>query len=572
MILEPEQPGNAAEPDPYLNGWPDPGTVLDQAEARLRPGRKRKRRPRQQADRVPPCREPGVDDIELDQDGRPAPVDTAPSTNGTSREHATGQEPEQDAKADFHLTDVGNGQRLRKAHGENIRWCDPWAKWLCWDGTHWAPDDSQQLKALAKDTIQQLYKDAARRLEKLSRELAQATDDEEKARIKEKVEAVKTLINHALKSESARSVNAMIDLARSEPGIPILPEHLDRHPFLVNALNGTINLRTGDIRPHMREDYLTKIAPVVYDPDAQCPLWERSLRRWMDANQDLVVFLQRVVGYSLTGDVSEQLLLFFYGLGSNGKSTFLLVILAMLGDYAMQAVSELLMAKHNEAHPTERADLFGRRLVATIETEEGRRMAEALMKQLTGGDKIRARRMREDFWEFEPTHKIILAANHKPAVRGTDYAVWRRIKLVPFTVTISPEEKDKDLAEELKGELPGILNWALRGCLDWQRYGLGEPDEVRQATAEYQAEQDTVQGFIDECCHVHAEAKAQSSALLAAFITWSGDKLMTAPAFRKRMKDKGFQSTEGTGGRYFWRGLALKQDTPEGADSGGEWG
>ena len=242
-----------------------------------------------------------------------------------------------------------------------------------------------------------------------------------------------------------------------------------------------------------------------------------------------------------------------------------------LGDYGMQAVSELLMQKHHESHPTERADLFGKRFVATIETEEGKRLAEALMKQVTGGDPVRARKMRQDFFEFLPTHKIALAANHKPVVRGTDHAVWRRIKLVPFTVTIPDEEKDKNLPAKLKAEKPGILAWAIRGCLDWQRQGLGEPDEVRQATSQYQAEQDTVQGFISECCHLHPEAKANSSGLLAAYIEWSGDKLMTAPAFRKRMKDKGFESKEGTGGRYFWHGLTLKQSTNDGGDSGGEW-
>ncbi len=240
--------------------------------------------------------------------------------------------------------------------------------------------------------------------------------------------------------------------------------------------------------------------------------------------------------------MSEQSLWFFYGLGANGKSTFLLTILALLGGYAMQAVSDLLMVKHNESHPTERADLFGKRFVATIETEEGKRIAEALMKQVTGGDPIRARKMFKDFFEFFPTHKIILAANHKPVVRGTDYAVWRRIKLVPWTVTIPEAEKDKHLPDKLKTELPGILQWAIRGCLDWQREGLAEPEEVTQATAAYQAEQDTVQDFVNSCCNRHPEAKAQSSALLAAYLAWSGDKVMTAPAFRKRLENMGFES------------------------------
>jgi putative DNA primase/helicase len=217
------------------------------------------------------------------------------------------------------------------------------------------------------------------------------------------------------------------------------------------------------------------------------------------------------------------------------------------------------MVKNHKSHPTERADLFGKRFVATIETEEGKRLAEALMKQMTGGDKIRARRMRQDFFEFDPTHKIVLAANHKPQVRGTDLGAWRRIKLVPFTVTIPEEEKDKALPEKLKGELPGVLNWCIQGCLDWQRHGLGEPDEVRQATSKYRAEQDTVQGFLDECCVLHPEARVKSSALLEAYHEWSGDRVMTSPAFRERLKERGFESKRGHGGAYFWHGVGLAQ-------------
>ena len=284
----------------------------------------------------------------------------------------------------------------------------------------------------------------------------------------------------------------------------------------------------------------------------------------MAGNTNLISYMQRVAGYGLTGDVSEQALWFFHGEGANGKSTYLGALLAMLGDYGMQAVSDLLMVKKHESHPTERADLFGKRFVATIETEEGKRLAESLMKQVSGGDKVRARKMKKDFFEFSPTHKIALAANHKPVITGTDHAVWRRIKLVPFAVKIPEEEKDKDLPEKLKAELPGILAWCVAGCLDWQRHGMQEPDEVRQATQEYQFEQDAIQNFIDSSCQRHPEAKTQSSALLAAYHSWSGDKFMTAPAFRKRMKDKGFESTEGTGGRWFWKGLALTQATSEG--------
>ena len=335
---------------------------------------------------------------------------------------------------------------------------------------------------------------------------------------------------------------------------------LDCDPFVLNVLNGTVDLRTGRLHPHRRENLLTKLAPVSYSPLATCLLWLKFLDRIMDGNQELITYLQRVVGYGLTGDVSEQCLWFFHGTGANGKSTFLTTLLAILGDYGMQSVSDLLMVKNHESHPTERADLLGKRFVATIETEEGNRVAEALMKQMTGGDKIRARKMRQDLFEFEPTHKIVLAANHKPTVRGTDLAAWRRIKLIPFTVTIPEAEKDKSLPERLKTELSGILAWAVRGCLDWMREGLAEPDKVRQATTDYQSEQDSVQGFIDECCVIHPDRRVKASDLLEKFHSWSGDRLMTRPAFGQRLREKGFESKRGHGGGYLWLAIGLASD------------
>jgi putative DNA primase/helicase len=480
------------------------------------------------------------------------------SANGQPRLNPA-TEPQQD---NIHLTDLGNARRVVKRHGADLRYCGPWKTWLVWDGRRWMEDVTGETVRRVKETQGSLFNWCVERIKA-------SGDDPENAAEKE---SVKRLLNHALKWEDARAMARSLEQARSEPEIPILPGDLNRDGMLLNLLNGTLDLRSGKLLSHQRENLITKLAPVVYEPEARCPLWLKFLDRIMAGNRDLIAYLQRVVGCGLTADASEQSLWFFHGAGANGKSTFLSTILAMLGDYGMQAVSDLLMMKNHESHPTERADLFGKRLVATIETEEGKRLAEALMKQLTGGDRMRARKMHQNFFEFDQTWKIILAANHKPVIHGTDHAAWRRIKMIPFTVTIPENEKDKALPTKLKAEQSGILTWAVQGCLDWQRSGLGEPDEVRQATAGYQAEQDTVQGFIDECCQIHPEAKVQSSALLKAYTAWSGDKLMTAPAFRKRMKDKGFQSTEGTGGRYFWRGLALKQSTEDGVDSGGEWG
>jgi putative DNA primase/helicase len=473
-----------------------------------------------------------------------------PACNGTT----TGPAPSVNGTDELHsplvlLTDVGNARRLVARHGKDLRHVYAWKAFLAWDGRRWAVDETGAAVRMVKETQSAFYREIAAKLGK-----AGDPGDDEAA--KKRLAQLAAMLNHAKKWQDARRVAATLEMAKSEPGVPVLPADLDRDPMLLNVANGTLDLRTGRLRDHDRTDLMTKLAPVTYDPDATCPLWERFLERIMDGDADLIIYLQRVVGYCLTGDVSEQAVWFLYGTGANGKSTFLATLLALLGDYGMQAVSELLMVKANESHPTERADLFGKRFVCTIETEEGKRLAEALMKQMTGGDRIRARKMRQDFFEFNPTHKIMLAANHKPVIRGTDHGSWRRIKMTPFTVTIPEEEKDKHLADKLRAELPGILNWAVRGCRDWQGHGLGEPEEVKVATDAYRAEQDTVAAFVSECCFRHATVKATAAALYETYGKWSGDKFMTQRAFGDRLVAMGFPRERTKTGR-FHRGIGL---------------
>jgi putative DNA primase/helicase len=478
-----------------------------------------------------------------------------PRENGDGKAKVTEPAQEQ-VKAGFHLTDQGNAERVINRHGVDLRYCHPWKRWLVWDGRRWAEDEIAEAVRRVKETRADLYRQTADAI----KELGSADDDDDEER-KAAAKWLTRVLRHCLAWEDARALGRCLEVAKSEPKVPILPSQLDSDPFLFNVLNGTINLRSGELRRHRREDYLTKLAPVEYDPNARCPLWDRVLDRIMDRKVQLVEYLKQLFGHCLTGDVGEQALWFFHGEGANGKSTVLGAIREMMGDYAIQAVPELLMAKSNESHPTERADLFGRRFVATIETEEGKRMAEALMKQLTGGDRIRARKMRQDFFEFPPTHKIILAANHKPVIRGTDHGAWRRIKLVPFAVKITEKEKDKTLPEKLRAEYPGILAWAVRGCLDWQRNGLTEPDEVRKATEGYQAEMDTLQEFIDACCFKHKEAKIKASILLEAYGKWSGETV-TPKAFTQRLVAKGYPSERGTGGAAFYKGVGLPSGGP----------
>jgi putative DNA primase/helicase len=465
------------------------------------------------------------------------------AANGSNGHHA----PKQAVASpdDFHFTDLGNARRVIQRHGADLHFCHPWKLWYVWGGSRWKEDDTAEVVRRVKETQSSLFLWAAGKL----KESASAGDEVQA----NKLQAV---LSHCTKWQSAKAIRDCLDLMRSEPSVPILPVQLDADQWLFNCENGTLDLRTGELRDHQRDDYLTKLSPVRYDPNAECPLWLKFLGRIMDGNGVLVAYLQRVVGCCLTGDVSEQCLWFLHGAGSNGKSTFLATLLALWGDYGMQAVSELLLAKSHEAHPTERADLMGKRLVATIETDQGKRLAEALMKQMTGGDKIRARKMRQDFFEFDPTHKLFLAANHKPTVRGQDHAAWRRIKLVPFGVTISEAEKDQHLPEKLKAELSGILAWAVRGCLDWQRFGMEEPDEVKAATAAYQAEQDLLAGFLADACFMNPEARCKSSALYSKYQEWSADHLTTTPEFRRRLEDKGYVCKKSEGA-IWWLGIGL---------------
>lgn len=269
------------------------------------------------------------------------------------------------------LTDTGNAERFAAQHVANVRYCHPWGKWLVWDETRWKLDDTGAVDRLAKATVRSIYEEASTCLDDALR---------------------KALVSHARSSESAARRAATLKLAQSEAGVPVLPERLDKDLWLLNCRNGTIDLRTGKLWPHCRDDFITKLAPVEYDRNARCPLWITFLKRILNGNRKLGIYLQRLLGYGLTGSTREHVLPFLYGTGANGKSTFINTVLALLGsDYAIKAPGDLLLLKRNESHPTERADLHGKRFCACVEAEEGRRLAESLVKEMTGGDRIRAR-------------------------------------------------------------------------------------------------------------------------------------------------------------------------------------
>ncbi len=449
------------------------------------------------------------------------------------------------------LTDTGNSERFVERFGQNTRYCHTWGQWLVWDGRRWKIDESGRTMRLSKDVARGIYDDALKTDDPATRD---------------------AICEWAKSSEKLERRRALLTLAQSEDGVPILHDELDRSPWLLNLRNGTLDLRTGARHPNARSDLITKIVEVDFDPGATCPVWNAFLERVLP-DPTVRRFVQRAVGWTLTGDTSAQVLLFCYGLGANGKSVFLRTLLYLLGkDYAIQAAPELLLAKRERGHPTDQADLFGVRAAVCMEMGPGRGFDEVLVKQLTGGDLIRARRMRENFWQFEPTHHIWIGANHKPVVRGTDYAIWRRILLIPFTVTIPQEERDPALLEKLRAELPGILNWALVGAAEFQKSGLAAPEVVRAATEEYREEMDVVGSFLSEATvTVDAEVVTAARALFAAYVKWCedcGEEAVNFRIFGLRLTERGFKRKR-IKGRIHYIGIRIKPERVDDVDDGG---
>lgn len=376
----------------------------------------------------------------------------------------------------------------------------------------------------------------------------------------------KKVAEWAFVSESFGRLSVMTRVAQSM--VTIEPDDLDPDPFLLNVQNGTLDLRTGELRPARQDDLITKVAPVVFDPAATCPTWERFLHRIMDGSETLVSFLRRVVGYSLTGSVSEECCFVLFGHGRNGKSTFIETLASMLGsDFARKLPSELLLdaAKPNSGGPTpELARLKGARFAFASEIEEGRRLKEAFLKETTGRDTITARYMRANPFEFMPSHKLFYAVNHKPKIQGTDEGIWARIHLIPFTVFIPPEERDPNLRDKLCAERAGILNWAIAGCLEWQQSRLQPPDEVQAATQEYRQESDNVNEFIEECCDVGAQFQVPVKTLYTAYVRWCEQNTyrpMSKRTMSDYLTDRGFPSREGHARTHIRDGLCLRSES-----------
>jgi putative DNA primase/helicase len=376
-------------------------------------------------------------------------------------------------------------------------------------------------------------------------------------------DARKDIAKWAMVSESEPRLRAMLALAQSEPGMAVTPDELDQDPMLLACQNGTLDLRTGTLRAAQREDLITRCVPVAFDPAATCPTFDAFLERIFAGNARVIDFLRRAIGYSLTGDTTEQCLFLLHGGGRNGKSTLLTAAVTMLGEYAMSTRSETFMLKKGDQIPNDIAQLKGARLVIAVEAEAGHRIAESLIKTATGGDRLTARFLHGEYFGFTPTFKIFIAANHKPTIKGTDRAIWSRIKLVPFSVTIPDDQQDRHLANKLQAEWPGILAWAVRGCLTWQQAGLGEPEEVRAATAAYRDEMDVLGGFLRDDCMLEAGARVTAGALYQVYEKWchgNHEKPLSKRAVGLRLFERGFDKAKVDGERG-WQGLRLRTAT-----------
>jgi putative DNA primase/helicase len=418
-------------------------------------------------------------------------------------------------------------------HLEGLRYCAAWSKWLWWDGKRWNTDDT----VLAYDLARKVCRKAA----------AEANEP-----------AVQKKIC------SANTIAAVERLARADRRLVATTDQWDADPWLLNTPGGVVDLRSGEVLLHQPVGYMTKMTAV--EPGGACPQWRKFLNRIFAGDAELIDFVQRVAGYSLTGSTREHAMFFGFGTGANGKSVLINTISGILGDYHRTAAIETFTASKIERHPTDLAGLRGARLVTAIETEEGRRWDEAKIKALTGGDRIAARFMRQDFFEYMPAFKLMIAGNHKPSLRSVDESIRRRFNLLPFTVTIPPEERDRDLPEKLKAEWPGILRWMIQGCLEWQRIGLAPPQIVRDATAAYLEAEDAVGAWIEERCYCNAQAWASRGTLFADWKEWAngaGEWVGSQRRFIQALETRGFASLRKKTGRGF-AGIELRPPKPFG--------
>ena len=420
------------------------------------------------------------------------------------------------------VNDVGNAYRLVELFGTVICYAPRWKKWLVWNDRYWQVDCHGLIAELAKKTARYIYIEAAAQMDDALR---------------------KMLSMHANRSMQQRQLQAMVQVASSDPKLVVNESRFDSNDMLFGVQNGVINLKTGELISHRPDQYITRLSPVFFDALATAPTFERFLDEITQGDAELKQFVLTLFGYCLTGCISEQKLFFFFGSGANGKTTLLSIFRDVMGDeLSKQTPSDTLMSKpYGKTSTNDLARLVGVRLVATSEVEDGSHLAESLIKNLTGGDVIIARLLYSEFFEYLPKFKLIVAGNHKPVIRGDDDGIWRRFVLVPFNATIPEEKRDPNLLEKLRAELPGIFNLAVAGCLRWQKFGLRPPRAVTQASADYRQEMDILGEWITTCGVEESNAAWRAGAAYLSYQQWAvanGFRSMTSASFGRKMRER----------------------------------
>jgi putative DNA primase/helicase len=434
-------------------------------------------------------------------------------------------------------TDADNGQRFARRYADQALYT-PGRGLLFYDGTRWRPDDLRRGYALAESTARMI-----------AAEVDYLQGDQPRA----------SRARFAQASLSKSSLERMLELAKSH--LAIEDNQLDADPWLLNVQNGTIDLRTGELRRHDPDDRITKISPVVADPRAKCPLFKRVVSRALQGDKDLIRFFQKAFGSTLAGDISEQVCFFLQGPSKTAKSTLLNSLREMLGDYGVHTPTETLLTKqYDNAIPVDLARLAGARMVTAIEANWNRQLDEARIKGMTGGEPIVARFMRQNLFSFQPEFTLWLAANDFPRVRGTSGAFWERVRVIPFTVRIPPEERDKGLPAKLRAEWPGILAWAVRGCLKWQREGLQAPQAVNRGTKLWKEGADHLKRFVDESLVYEADGAVQASSLYRHYVAWCtrhGETPLSMKIIKTRLPEFDLVHKR-VQGRSIWKGVKIR--------------
>ena len=422
--------------------------------------------------------------------------------------------------------DIGNADRMMDRFGDVVRYSYITNNWYIYNGSYWEVDQMGQIRNLLDAMVADLSKEKVR--------IPDGADE------KEEDAAKKAFAKFITRSRTNASNNAVE--AEFKHRVPVQPSEFDRDKTLLNVANGYIDLSSGELHDHDKSKMFSKEANVEYSENAPCEEWQKFLKQIFDGDDELIEYIQRAVGYSLTGSTKEQIMFVLLGNGRNGKSVFLETISNLLGTYSstMQASSIMVKQISNSAN-SDIARLANARLVTSSEPNDGFRIDEGLVKQLTGGDKVVARELYSKEFEFEPEFKLWLATNHTPIIRGTDDGIWRRIRLIPFDVQIPKNKVDKDLKYKLARESVGILNWAVDGALKWEKYGLNHSRAVESASHEYRSEMDVLSGFIEDCCELSPSYIGLSSDLYRRYVEWAKDNiqyLMSSTKFGTEMKEK----------------------------------